>query len=123
MTQEKYDQIKQLLAYNLKTKQIVEITGKSSGTVSTVNRSENLKDYFGIMRKYAKQKGTQPVEVKSPKPEDFDNHNSTITLLRAIEHNQSSLLEEARLHTQYQREIIELLKGCCKPKDKKMKFW
>lgn len=75
----------------LNVSQVSKITGKSSFTVMYVGKSKDLEDYFDITREArGDNKKAQP--VKEIKPEDFNNSNSIITLLRAIEHNQQKMI-------------------------------
>lgn len=119
MTEEKFDKIKNLIGLKLTNKQIEQLETVSYGTIARI-RTNTWESYQEGNRKWAETQRMKKqerlegysakIEAKEEKtvsPKDFDQHNSIVALLRAIESNQTR-----------QNELLAELVG-----KKKATFW
>ena len=115
LTQKEFDLAKILLTNGMKNVKVQEIIGRSYATVNFVGQASDFDDYHKVVTEYWKTHGpkkkpkqmltpeVQP-EVKSEEPSRFmDGHNSMVTVLKAIEYNQTIEIE-------LQKEEIKILK-------------
>ena len=76
LTQDDFDTVKLLQKLNVKQSEAIKITGRSSGTVSTIYRSETMEDYYVNI---SKEKRAKPVE--EPKTDVLAEINSKLDKL------------------------------------------
>lgn len=95
VTQELFDLVKVLETAGLSRGQIVKASKASYYVVMLFEKCKKFEDYKEVARNYW---ASQPKVKKEVLPEvkplsgKFDEHNSIITLLRAIEHNQQEMI-------------------------------
>lgn len=105
MTLELFDRIKKLQKAKLKIRQVMLAVDRSINTVTFCFKANTLDEYFEIMRATLKPKKTEPIEVENLTVEQMDEHNSIITILRAIEHNTSMFLENQAVQMEVLKRI------------------
>ena len=98
-----HQEILNLLSYGLTTKQVSKITGRSWGTIKNIKGTTDLADYKKKMHSlYAQKKekvelDTNNEVAESPKSDDFDDHNSSVTLLNIFQSIEKSQKEVIRI--------------------------
>jgi len=101
LNQAEYDQIKSLNSFKLTHSQIKKVTGRSWNVIELVIKTDNLNGYFNEVhkineiRKAKLEPETQPETQKvlsEPTPKTFDETNTIVAVLKAIEYNQQQML-------------------------------
>lgn len=100
ITEKDFENIKKLYEMGLKTKQVVEITGRSSSTVTFIKRSETLKDYHNLIQKYTMKNKTTPVKdvVEEPKIESKIQYTTNENRLAEALERIATTLEAMEVH-------------------------
>jgi hypothetical protein len=79
-----FNQIHSLVGLNLKTGQIMNLTGRTAPTISYVKRSHNFGEYKKIVEGYNKAKTSSKEDVSAEKSKGMCTDNTTIALLERI---------------------------------------
>jgi hypothetical protein len=102
LTQVEYDQIKGLVSYKLTPSQIHKVTGRSWNVIWLVKKTDSLDGYFEEVHQMTERRKANAEQARPPEPEKkvlseptpktFDETNTIVAVLKAIEYNQQQML-------------------------------